>query len=71
MSNATLRTLPLPYRCAAELLLGQGERTLARLNGLFDHFEAAYGLRDADECERQRVDTIAVCERAMYGDKLA
>lgn len=49
--------MPLPYRCAIEML-DNGERTAARLNGLCEHFEKAYGLPQ-DQHHRDEAAGIA------------
>lgn len=66
MPYPSLANFPLPYRVAAEVLLGHGERTQARLNGLFDHFEAAYGLTGWEESTKHRNAATAYVEHVMH-----
>ena len=40
--ESNLNYLPLPYRCAIEVLGSNGDRTESRLRGLCDHFEASH-----------------------------
>ena len=60
--------LPLAYQCAVEML-NNGERTSARLNGLFDHFERVYGLQsreNAEMLECWRASAIGIAGRRYW-----
>lgn len=47
--ETNLNYLPLPYRCAIEVLGASGERNESRLRGLCDHFEASHHVPIADQ----------------------
>ena len=53
--------LPLAYQCAVEML-NNGERTSARLRGLFDHFETVYALQT-----RESADMLAMWRESAIG----
>lgn len=55
---ADLRMLPLAYRCAFEMLTTCGERSQARLQSLFEHFERAYGIGASEERDMHRAQII-------------
>ena len=66
--ETNIRYLPLPYQCAIEMLDTAGDdRTAARLNGFFDHFERAYGINPAsDDALQAREGARAICARRFW-----
>jgi hypothetical protein len=60
--------LPLAYQCAIEML-NNGERSTARISGLFEHFETAYGLQSRESAEMLqcwRESAIAIARRRYW-----
>jgi hypothetical protein len=60
-----IQHLPLAYQCAIETL-DSGERNTARLNGLIDHFERAYGLQSSDMRDHWQQSAFAIAKRRFW-----
>ena len=67
MLTTNIAHLPLAYQCAIEII-NNGERTKARLLGLFDHFETVYGMKadDSGMLTHWRDSAIGIASRRYW-----